>query len=679
MSLLRSPTNTQTGGGSQPDLSKISNVAEDSLITFRKRKRECDCGQETKEIRAELKSMTSLLEKFIDSNASIMSQMQVSIADVKTQITEIKVTNEQTISLIRENLAEVKTQITDIKSSSHIMSLEQTNIKVHVNQLEKEIAKGQNKIQSLESELNSFKLTAPLPSNSQTVTQPRMDEKLIREVQDRNARERNIIIVGVPEQTSSNAEERTCKDEADVMNITNLLIKDIPKPIKVIRIGKYTAGKIRRIKACYEAPMLAKHLLRNSYQTLQISKSRLNFLYLNARSIRKKGKLDELKCILHSIPTTTHVILVTETWIRSETQALELTLPNYTHYYNYRTDKKGGGVSAFIHNNLKHSLSESIYLDGNNYLWIRLEKLALEVGVVYYPGDTSYRTFLEAYESQLQQRSRAIIFGDFNIDLLKKEKEVKQYKLLVDGAGFTILNKISKKYCTRHSTTRKSIIDHVSSNLKNNNYHMAIINSSMSDHKQIYLELKKFKPTPIIRTKYEAIDYQMLYTSLEKADSDELSNDFTLLENKIKYYTMNSKTTKTKILNQPQKDWINKDLLSEINQRNYLWTELKQNPEDDSLEEKFKTKRNYTAKLIQNTKDAYYYKEFTKFSNKPKSMWKLINNLANNKIKQSCAPSKLTIDSKLITDINDDLYWQNKYPRIFMTISLLPYHTPLLG
>ncbi|KOB68392.1 Cell wall binding repeat 2 family protein, partial [Operophtera brumata] len=93
----------------------------------------------------------------------------------------------------------------------------------------------------------------------------------------------------------------------------------------------------------------------------------------------------------------------------------------------------------------------------------------------------------------------------------------------------------------------------------------------MSDHKQIYLELKKFKPTPIIRTKYEAIDYQMLYTSLEKADSDELSNDFTLLENKIKYYTMNSKTTKTKILNQPQKDWINKDLLSEINQRNYLW------------------------------------------------------------------------------------------------------------
>lgn len=104
----------------------------------------------------------------------------------------------------------------------------------------------------------------------------------------------------------------------------------------------------------------------DNYSKLIISKSRLTFFYLNARSIRKTGKFDELKCILQSITTTIHVILITETWIANETQAKDLQLPNYTHYYNFRMDKRGGGVSAFVHNNLKHNISESKYLDGNN-------------------------------------------------------------------------------------------------------------------------------------------------------------------------------------------------------------------------------------------------------------------------------------------------------------------------
>ncbi|KOB70659.1 putative tick transposon [Operophtera brumata] len=385
-----------------------------------------------------------------------------------------------------------------------------------------------------------------------------------------------------------------------------------------------------------------------------------------------KLERDNIHAYLRNRPTVVSflillIVKVNETWIQNETQAKELQLPNYTHYYNYRTDKTGGGVSAFVHNNLNHSLSESNYLDGNNYLWIRLEKFAREVGLVYNPGHTNYKRFLETYDSQLQLRKRAIVFGDFNIDLLKKKKEIKQYKAVLKEAGFGLLNKISKKYCTRHSTTRKSIIDHVSSNLKNNNFHMAIINSSLSDHKQIYVELKKFKPIPKIQTKYEAIDYTKLHATAKEDKIDDL-NDFTLLENKIKEYMQDSKTIKMKILNKPQKDWINKDILTGINQRNYIWTEHKKNPEDESLETEFKTKRDRTAKLIRDTKNSYYYKEFTKCINKPKHMWNLINKLVNNKGKESCAPPKLMVDSKLITNSCDICEVFNQY---FSTIGPL--------
>lgn len=419
---------------------------------------------------------------------------------------------------------------------------------------------------------------------------------------------------------------------------------------------------------------------RNSYQVLQdygelqTCKSHLRLFYLNARSIRKKGKFDELKCILRSLPNIIHVILLTETWISSETQALELRLNNYTHYYNYRTDARGGGVSAYIHNDLKHSLSESQYLGGNNYLWIQLEKYKLEIGVIYKPGHTNFKNFIEVYDLQLQQRKRAIVFGDFNIDLLTKDDKSKQYRDITRESGYVILNKISKKYCTRECHTKKSILDHVSTNLRTDYFHMAILDSPMSDHKQIYLEIKKTKPPPKLRMQYEAIDYIKLYKSIEITNFDDTQNNYELLESKIKLCTNESKVTKTKILNSPQKDWIDKNVIAEINRRNVLWTELKKNLNDDNLESRFQSKRMQVAKFIQETKDSYYYKEFTNCYNKPKKMWNLVNTLANNKIKQRCAPPKLLIDSKFVTEPNHICQIFNNY---FATIgSMLANEIP---
>lgn len=68
---------------------------------------------------------------------------------------------------------------------------------------------------------------------------------------------------------------------------------------------------------------------------------------------------------------------------------------------------------------------------------------------------------MDLYDSQIQQKNRAIVFGDFNIDLLKTDRTTKQYKDLMKGAGYIILNKITEKYCSRESSTNKSIIDHI--------------------------------------------------------------------------------------------------------------------------------------------------------------------------------------------------------------------------
>ena len=154
--------------------------------------------------------------------------------------------------------------------------------------------------------------------------------------------------------------------------------------------------------------------------------------------------------------------MLSETWITSEDQASQLQIENYTHYYNFRTDVRGGGVSAYVHNNLQHSLIESTYRGGNNYLWVHIEQCAVDVGLVYKPGDTNFEQFISDYDIQLQQRKRSIVFGDFNINLLENNKQLTKYKQILYESGYRLLNKINKTFCTRDSTTKKSIRDHVS-------------------------------------------------------------------------------------------------------------------------------------------------------------------------------------------------------------------------
>lgn len=295
------------------------------------------------------------------------------------------------------------------------------------------------------------------------------------------------------------------------------------------------------------------HEVVNDYKQIKIGKSRLSLLYLNIRSIRKRGKLDELKCIIQSISATVHIVLLTETWIQNENQIAQLQIDNYTHYYNYRTDSRGGGVSEYVHNDLKHNLIKSTYEDGNNYLWIQIDKLALDIGVVYNPGNTNFERFLDVYDTQLQERKRAIVFGDFNIDVLTKNKQMKTYKQTINESGYKILNKIHNTYCTRDSPTKKSILDHVCTNLKGEHFNMTIINSSMSDHKQIYLQIPKMKPPPKAHINYEIIDYKKLYTSMETYGIEDISN-YCELESKIKECVNENKVSRKKVLNPPQKD-----------------------------------------------------------------------------------------------------------------------------
>lgn len=382
-------------------------------------------------------------------------------------------------------------------------------------------------------------------------------------------------------------------------------------------------------------------------------------LYINACSLVKKGKLDELKCIAAQIEP--HIIVVTETWIKNETDVQKLNIPCYTHYNNFRQNRKGGGVSIFVHNNLKHRMIEDHCIaDNNHYLWIHLEKQSLDIGAIYNPNKKNVDNFLELYSQQLEKRKRALVFGDYNFDLLVPDKETRKYKDILKENNFTIINKVHRKYSTRVTESTNTIIDHVCTNLKDNNFNFSLIESSMSDHRQIYLEVENHYSKPVQKIYYTAVNYKKLHDSAEhNIRKDESA--YEMLEESILKCLSTSKVTKSKYLNPPRQDWITNDIIQDIDKRNEIWHRYKTNKEDIKLEQEFKEARARVYKKIQTTKKTYYFKFFKNHMSKPKKMWKAIHELASNNIKHTAVPDKVILNSKIITDMQEICESFNSY------------------
>lgn len=381
----------------------------------------------------------------------------------------------------------------------------------------------------------------------------------------------------------------------------------------------------------------------------------------------KPGKLDELKCVLKCFTYHIHIILLTETWIRPTSDKYLLEIPNYTHIYNIRNNSVGGGVSIYIHKDLKFNILEEKYISGNNFLWIDLIKLPLTIGVIYKPPDTNLKDFCEIYSSLLEKiKKKSMIIGDFNIDLLRKDNKSTDYIDMLQESGYHIVNNIHEKFSTRDSEHSKSIIDHVCTNDWEQNLHMAVIESSLSDHKQIYVEIntrKKIKDKQKI--KYKAIDYNTLYNNIEKENNSNEEYEYDQLELFLKKHINAATITKYKILNVPQKDWINKKIIDSINKRNQVWYKLKADPKNEKLTSEFRIAKENTRRLINTEKKDFYFNSFNKCNKKPKKMWKLINTLAKNKFVNDGSPSKIIINDKEIinkTDICD------KFNEYFATI-----------
>lgn len=146
---------------------------------------------------------------------------------------------------ISSDVTSMKEQISDIKSITNNIITDQNDVK--------------KKVEGLESEIKLLKTAAASSESSETQT----TEAIVEEINERKRRNKSIIVVGIPEPTSTQKEERIEIDKTEITKVLQKICSNLPEPEWVMRLGKYNPTKKRGIKITFKSQEPCKNILRN--------------------------------------------------------------------------------------------------------------------------------------------------------------------------------------------------------------------------------------------------------------------------------------------------------------------------------------------------------------------------------------------------------------------------------
>ena len=227
----------------------------------------------------------------------------------------------------------------------------------------------------------------------------------------------------------------------------------------------------------------------------EITNSKLSLLHANIRSLPRNGTA--LEPYFSTLKVEFNVVALTETWL-NETNADVYGLTGYKAIHNYRKQKKGGGVSLFIEENIRY-IDRDDLLHMNDYIecvLIELEKGEMGlgsnavVGVIYRPPGTEIKIFNEQLQGILQSinsdNKKCYLLGDYNINLLNIDKHTDTNEFLDMMYTHSLFPNVTKP--TRIYGKSSMLIDNIFSNdlLGTTQTLSGILETDISDHYPVF-------------------------------------------------------------------------------------------------------------------------------------------------------------------------------------------------
>jgi len=427
------------------------------------------------------------------------------------------------------------------------------------------------------------------------------------------------------------------------------------------------------------------------------SNSNFSILHLNIASLQ--FHFEELKILLQMLDYEFDCIMITETKLKKNINpSICINIPNY-HYFHTPTEASKGGSLIYISNKLiskprkdleiyqsrdvESTFSEIIVPNGKNII----------VGCVYKHHTIDANEFekllLPTLRKANKEKKPVIIAGDFNIDLLKlnKDKFTNGYFDQLTNINFMPLITLP----TRITTKSKTLIDNILFNEFSHDIKSGNINVSISDHspqfaiipiknkksktksKQVFVRNFRNSDQNTIKNTFQSIDWN----SNGNLDSD--STGFSANQDLSQFLDKSNKAIddlfpykklSNKELNLKHNPWITNETIKEIKIRDKLYSKHKKATDlfrKEDLALQLRNQKNKVKHLLRTSKKHYFSKYFEENSRNAKKLWEGVNQiLASKKSKPYSSINCLEIKDKdnlksIITNPKDISNTANDY------------------
>lgn len=368
----------------------------------------------------------------------------------------------------------------------------------------------------------------------------------------------------------------------------------------------------------------AKHLFKDTI---------FSVFHNNIRSVSKN--FQELEVFLSSYDNCFDCICLTETWKIDNINYFSLN--GYDSYYNNSQINQNDGVLLYIKNNISHKV-DLIEFGPITFLtaYITLSSKSILITVVYKPPPIDEVIFIQNLTEYLNSHKKyydyQIFLGDINIDILTNNNISNAY--LDSLYTFGYISQINEY--TRVQQNSASCIDHIFIKSLFDNVTPFILRTAITDHYSTAIGIaSNIELSTTDRSYYmcSKINTKKLQNIMEQeqwndfygcTDTDIACNIFI---NKLKD-NINRCTSEYKVTIKKRKSWITNGLVTSIQERDRMYYEMLNNPEDLELKNNYKNYRNKLNKIISKTKNEYYEKKILTTTDS-KSIWKIVKQINN--------------------------------------------------
>ena len=409
-----------------------------------------------------------------------------------------------------------------------------------------------------------------------------------------------------------------------------------------------------------------------------MSVSTFSLIHLNIRSFSKN--ISEFESYLSTINYNFSFIGLTETWLTMNNAHL-YDLKGYSHIYQCREGKKGGGVSLFVTNDLNFHVREDL-----SVMDLHIEALFIEVskdfnnlnkgyliGIVYRPPNTDVITFNNSMSLILQKLNtrgtNIYIMGDFNINLVDMKQHLPSEEFLENFYSFGLFPLINKP--TRVTQDTATLIDNIFTNvISDTNVLNGIFYTNITDHFPVFTIncCQVLKPLILHRKvrSYSSKNIESFHQKLKHYSWDDVTDvsdgksAFDLFyKNFCEIYDNCFPLKNVRQGYKHKHQWITEGLKKSIQIKNKLYIRsIKSNTLENICN--YKSYKQNLQRLLRIAERKYYEELLNRNKSNLKKLWAIIKDVINKK-RTSTVPREFIISGKTVTDQNEISTRFNKY------------------